>query len=117
MEFVNESGQGRSASVPAEIKKWNWGAFWLPWIWGIYHNTWISLLCFVPYVNIIFTFILAAKGSEWAWQNKHYESLEQFKNSQRKWGIWGISIMGSLIILSFLAGLLYGMLSYGSVNI
>ena len=25
-------------TIPAEIRRWNWGAFFLNWIWGIYDN-------------------------------------------------------------------------------
>ncbi|GAG76086.1 unnamed protein product, partial [marine sediment metagenome] len=86
----NTSGQGKLAVVPEEIKKWNWGAFLLPWIWGIGNNVWIALLCFIPYVNFIMIFVLGAKGSEWAWQKKRWDSIEHFKNVQKKWAIAGL---------------------------
>jgi hypothetical protein len=41
----NTSGQGERAHVPAEIDRWNWGAFLLNWIWGIGNDTYIALLC------------------------------------------------------------------------
>ena len=31
----NTSGQGKAAVLPAELKGWNWGAFFLHVIWGI----------------------------------------------------------------------------------
>ena len=31
----NTSGYGSLASMPPEIRHWNWGAFFLTWIWGI----------------------------------------------------------------------------------
>lgn len=37
----NTSGQGRSAVVPPEIKRWIWGAFLLNWIWGIKGDRWV----------------------------------------------------------------------------
>ncbi len=55
-----------SEEVPAEIKKWNWGAFFLSWIWGIGNQVWISLLGLIPIVNIVMIFVLGAKGNEWA---------------------------------------------------
>jgi hypothetical protein len=34
-------------------------------------------------------FILGAKGREWAWKNKKWESLEHFNRVQRAWSrIW-----------------------------
>ena len=35
-------------AIPAEIKRWNWGAFLLNWIWGIGNQTYIALLALVP---------------------------------------------------------------------
>ena len=81
----NSSGQGAAAIVPPEVNKWNWGAFLLTWIWGLGNKTYIALLMFVPFVNIVMIFLLGAKGSAWAWRNKKWESVEQFKAAQRKW--------------------------------
>ena len=61
----------------------------LNWIWGIGNNTFIALLMFVPVVNFVMPFVLGIKGSAWAWRNKRWESVEQFKDVQRKWAKWG----------------------------
>ncbi len=79
MDFENSSGQGKNAIVPAAVKKWNWGAFLLSWIWGLGNKTYISLLVFVPIVGLAMPFLLGARGSAWAWQNKRWESVEEFK--------------------------------------
>ena len=55
------------AEIPPELDRWNWGAFFLNWIWGIGNSTYIALLMFVPLVNIVMIFVLGAKGSRWAW--------------------------------------------------
>jgi len=94
----NTSGQGRSAVVPEEIKKWNWGAFLLSLIWGIGNNVWIALLCLIPYVVFIMAFVLGAKGSEWAWQKKRWNSIEHFKNVQKKWAIAGLVLVIIVIV-------------------
>jgi Cytochrome oxidase complex assembly protein 1 len=85
----NTSGGGSRAVVPPEIDRWNWGAFLLTWIWGIGNSTFIALLMFIPFVNIVMWFVLGAKGSSWAWQNKRWDSVEDFKRTQRKWAMWG----------------------------
>lgn len=90
MQTTNSSGQGKLADVPAEIDRWNWGAFLLNWVWGIGNNTFIALLMFVPFVNFVMPFVLAAKGSAWAWRNKRWESVEHFQSVQRKWAKWGV---------------------------
>ncbi len=85
----NTSGQGIASVVPPEIDRWNWGAFFLNWIWGIGNNTFIALLMFVPLVNIVMPFVLGVKGSAWAWRNKRWESVDQFRRVQRIWAIAG----------------------------
>jgi hypothetical protein len=86
----NTSGHGKSSVVPAELDYWNWGAFLLNWIWGIGNNTFIALLMFVPLVNIVMLVVLGVKGNEWAWRNKRWSDIGQFKRVQRKWAIAGI---------------------------
>lgn len=88
----NTSGQGSSATVPAEIDRWNWGAFFLNWIWGIGNNTYIALLMFVPFVNFIMMFVLGVKGSAWAWRNKRWDDVEHFRRVQKRWAMWGAAI-------------------------
>ncbi|MCP1376093.1 cytochrome c oxidase assembly factor Coa1 family protein [Dyella lutea] len=95
----NTSGGGSGATVPAEIKRWNWGAFLLSWIWGIGNNTFIAFLMFVPLVNMAMPFVLGAKGSTWAWQNKRWESVEAFKATQRKWTLGGVVALGIFVVL------------------
>jgi hypothetical protein len=49
-------------AVPAEIDRWNWGAFLLNWIWGIGNNTFIALLTFIPFVGLIMPFVARREG-------------------------------------------------------
>ena len=102
----NSSGQGAAAIVPVEIEKWNWGAFLLKWIWGVGNNTLISLLVFVPFVNIAMPFVLGAKGSSWAWKNKKWESVEHFKATQRSWAKWAFILYGASAVFFLLPLLL-----------
>ena len=102
----NTSGQGKSAVVPAEIKGWSWGAFMMNWIWGIFNGTFIALLMFVPALNFIMMFVLGAKGNEWAWRNKRWDSVEHFKSVQRKWAIAGLVVLIIGVTLGGLGALL-----------
>jgi Cytochrome oxidase complex assembly protein 1 len=86
----NTSGQGARAQVPAEIDRWNWGAFLLNWIWGLGNETYIALLMFVPGVNVVMMFVLGAKGSAWAWRNTRWRDVAHFRRVQRLWAIWGV---------------------------
>ncbi len=102
----NTSGQGALATVPEEIKKWNWGAFFLSWIWGIGNKTYIALLCLIPYVGFVMAIVLGVKGNEWAWRNKQWESIEQFQRVQKKWAIWAVVFVLGVIILGMAVAVL-----------
>lgn len=101
----NTSGQSSPAAIPAEIDRWNWGAFLLNWIWGIGNNTFIALLMFAPLANMVMPFVLGAKGSAWAWQNKKWESVEQFRAVQRQWAKWGVIVW--LVFIAFFVALFF----------
>jgi hypothetical protein len=88
----NQSADTMPEAIPAEIDRWNWGAFLLNWIWGIGNNTFIALLMFVPFVGLVMPFVLGAKGSRWAWRNGRWDSVAHFQRVQRKWAIWGVII-------------------------
>ena len=90
----------RETPVPPEVDRWNWGAFLLNWIWGIGNNTWIALLALVPFFGLVWIFVLGAKGSAWAWKNKQWESVGQFRRVQRTWAIVGVVVWLLVIALA-----------------
>jgi len=90
MDEEYQSGLGKKSQLPPELKRWNWGACFLNWIWGIGNSTYIAFLMFVPLVNIVMFFVLGAKGNKWAWQNRTWDSIEHFKKVQRRWSIAGL---------------------------
>jgi ribose/xylose/arabinose/galactoside ABC-type transport system permease subunit len=79
--------------MPSEIKEWNWGAFTFGWLWGVCNGVLVSLLCLIPFVSLVMVFVLGAKGNEWAWQSKRWESIEHFRKTQRTWRNWAIVIL------------------------
>jgi len=97
---ANTSGQGSAAVLPPELKKWNWGAFFLSWIWGIGNGVWIAFIAFI--LGIIWSIVLGIKGNEWAWQHKKWNSIEHFQKTQRTWAKWGIGL--------FIAGVVIGII-------
>jgi hypothetical protein len=62
--------------IPAEIDRWNWGAFLLNWVWGVGNNTFIALLTLIPGVGFVMIFVLGAKG-RWAWRNGRWDRAFQ----------------------------------------
>jgi Cytochrome oxidase complex assembly protein 1 len=93
-------------TIPAEIRRWNWGAFLLNWIWGIGNQTYIALLALIPGFGFIWMLVLGAKGNAWAWRNGRWDSIAHFKRVQRKWAIWGAIIW--LVVLVFFGGTIGG---------
>jgi len=108
------SGSGDQAIIPDEIRHWNWGALLLNVLWGICNNTWIALLTVIPFVGFVMIFVLGAKGNEWAWRNKGWESIESFQRTQRAWMYWGIGLCILQVIA--LLGFLYWAHSQGSLK-
>lgn len=94
------SPSAASMDIPPGIAGWSWGAFLWNWIWAIFNNTWIGLLALIPGVNIVMIFVLGAKGREWAWKNKKWDSVEHFNRVQRKWSVWGIGLVLASLLLS-----------------
>jgi hypothetical protein len=99
----NTSGQGKQSVVPSGISGWNWGAFFLNWIWGLGNATFVAFLTFIPFIGFFIPFVLGFKGNEWAWRNKRWDSVDQFKTVQRKWAFWGFALAGALIVFFVLA--------------
>ena len=93
--------------IPQELDRWNWGAFFLNWIWGIGNATPIALLTFVPGLGFIMMFVLGLRGSRWAWRNKRWDGVEHFKRVQRKWAIAGLIvwIAGVAILVAIFTGM------------
>ena len=95
---------GLSREIPPDLDRWNWGAFFLNWIWGFGNRTPIALVCLLPFVGLVMMFVLGAKGSAWAWGKGGWTSAEHFRRVQRRWAIWGalswvvvIGLTGTLI--------------------
>lgn len=93
------------AEIPRELDHWNWGAFFLNWIWGIGNSTWIALLTFVPVLGFVMMFVLGARGSRWAWRNRAWRDAEHFRRTQRAWAIAGLAIW--LAVFGTIGGLIF----------
>ena len=104
------NNNGTLTDLPAELEHFNWGAFFLTWIWGIGNKTYIAFLilflnlfCLIPFVGwtipLAFSIWLGCKGNEYAWNNKKWKDTEYFNKIQRAWAMWGaiISILGGVV--------------------
>ena len=114
MKVQNNSGMGANSVAPEVVsKRFNWGACFLSWIWGLFHKSYLTLLTipavFIPFIGAFVCIGLdvwfGIKGNEWAWQNKKWESVEHFHSVQKKWAIAGIIV--------FVVGMLFQIISVG----
>ena len=44
-------------------------------------------------------FVCGFKGNEWAWQNRRWDNVQQFKDVQRIWTYWGVGLFFGLVPL------------------
>ncbi|MCJ8312450.1 MAG: hypothetical protein HRU38_05790 [Saccharospirillaceae bacterium] len=101
----NNSGQGPVDTYPEGVLGWSWGAFLLNWIWALGNKTPIGLLCLVPYLGFVFSFVLGAKGRKWAWEKKRWESVEHFNRVQKTWTIWSLILVVGVFGIGILAAI------------
>ncbi len=70
------------------LKRFNWGAFWGTWIWGLFNKTYITLWSLILFFTPAFfswAIVCGIKGNEWAFQNQNcnIEHLEEFNKGQK----------------------------------
>ena len=88
--------------VPAEVKHWNWGAFMFNVSWGLGNKAYLPLLTLIPVFNIVWIFVVGAKGNEWAWKNGDYDDVKTFLKVQETWnraGIWQIILAVVFVVI------------------
>lgn len=104
-------------TVPPEINKWNWGAFFLSVYWGIGNSAYLTLLTFIPFFGFIWRFVCGAKGNEWAWKSGKFKSVDEFLAVQRTWIRGGIAffivtVLSTIWLISNILSLLASASSY-----
>lgn len=110
----NTSGKGKFHTLPPGVAGWSWGALVLSWLWALFNGCIATILPvvllgvginltirfglsdlvmvkfilgFLLFSSVLMPFMLAAKGREWAWQNRRWESVERFRTVQRPWNM------------------------------
>lgn len=91
---------------PPVVEVWNWGAFCLSWLWGVFNGLYWPLIVialnFIPYVGVVFSLcicvLLGKNGNLYAWRKAKQKgcSVEQFTYIQSKW-----NIAGQIVIIVF----------------
>lgn len=79
----------KSGPFPTELAGWNWGAFFMGWIWALGMSNVIGFLLSF-FLSGIGNIIVGIKGNEWAWKSRKFDSIEQFRATQHAWAVWGV---------------------------
>ena len=108
-----QPGMGQQSLLPPELQGWNWGAFFFDWIWGVFNGAyatlWIFLVMWLPFGGSLWAIVCGTKGNEWAWRGKQWESVQHFKDVQRKWAIAALVcflVLAAFVVLMIIVGAL-----------
>ncbi len=85
-----QKGAITGVKPPSNVIKFNWGAFFGTWMWGLFNKTPITLLMiplFFTFGGFPFMILCGLKGNEWAYKNKKCDDVEKFHNSQKNQSI------------------------------
>ncbi len=107
----------RTADNPEEVervmRKWNWGAFGLTWVWGVGNGVYWTLLLLIPVFGwvaaIVVAFVLGRRGNRLAWNShdKSWDSLEDFRRVQRYWAIGAVAVWAIVILLAVILAIVF----------
>ena len=96
---------------------WNWGAFFFNWLWGIFNGVYWPLLMLIPsglsyrypaasIITFIMCIVLGIYGNEMAWSNKYWRNAKEFNETQHKWSIAMLWVIGASFGLGIILGLI-----------
>jgi hypothetical protein len=93
----NSSGTGAAAQLPDEARGFT-AAGCVPFGLFGFFNGQIALgfigliLCMIPVAELLYIFLVAFKGREYAWRGRHFHDMDEFHQVMEAWHIWGIGI-------------------------
>ena len=115
----SESPSQAAEATLEDLKRWNWGAFFLTWVVGVFlykHivnaaiNSSGQAAAFFPYMNVALLVLIPAisillgfKGNASFWKSKKWKSVNEFHKQQKKF-----AAIGGIICLIYVGGFLLG---------
>ena len=95
----NDSGTP-DAQLPEELKGWNLGGLFIPFVWGPFNRVWIGLavlsvglLPIPPLLGLLVygpvAMVVGMRGNELAWRARKWDSVDHFRSVQGQWAKWG----------------------------
>lgn len=113
-KFCGEWVDDNKKNLPKEIRKFNWGAFLLNWIWGVMHKKYITLLILpasiIPFIGpLALSIWFGIKGNQWVWESKEWEGTDKFNEIQQNWvRLWLVLFLfGTILALKIFLLLVY----------
>lgn len=110
MQLPQQAEPAFIKDTPECLNRWNWGAFWLNWVWAAGNGVWWGLLALIPYVGFVVAIILGVNGNRSAWE-KFNGTAAEFDEKQRSWTKASWILLIVIIVLSFLGGVIAGLAS------
>ena len=107
-----------SADKPkSEIAKFNWGACFGTWLWGLFNKTPITLVMLPLLLTtgwFPFMIICGLKGNEWAYKNNEkYDNVEEFHKSQsNQSALWVVLTPILAVVAAIVLFIASGMMMY-----
>jgi hypothetical protein len=97
-----------TTGLPREVaKKFNWGAMYFSFIWGLNHKKYITLLIiplwFIPYFGglaaLAFGIWIGISGNQWAWDSGRFSSPAELQDCQTIWRKWAVGVLAAHVAL------------------
>jgi hypothetical protein len=96
-----------SGATEEDLKKFNWGAFFLNWIWGLNHKYPMALIALglgilsnIPLIGLLFAVgqigfcvWLGMQGNRVAWESGRFSTVEEMHKCQKIWATWGLGLL------------------------
>ena len=113
---------GEAYPVPPEAEGWTFAGF-IPWglfsfingntLWGILY--WVSWLFGLVLIYVIY---VGLYGKKQAWQQRRFDSLQQYVDTMTAWNTWGIvmlvfSLVGMVLYSLFFVGIIMAAVTEG----
>lgn len=108
-DVVLERGGTDVSAVEAELRKFNWGALLLGWVWAFGHRLWLwGILGLIPLVGLVVQIGQGFQGNRMAWERGGYASAEELRRKERRWAWASLWVYLATFLLFFGIGLLGG---------
>lgn len=124
MGILKDSGFVVDNESSAVLSKFNWGAFWFAYFWGLgngaFRKTVPILICdilmgipilniVVLIVNLVLRIIAGINGNKWAYEGRAWYNAQDFEDTQKRYATVA-AVNFAAVVIFFIIGLFAGMM-------